>query len=582
MNNNKRGPVLAIAGLGLLAGCGGEQSTESTFAVGVTVSGLAGTLVLKDDFSEHASLAKSASDSASSRSPSSTSASVQDLSVTVDGTYSFSQRLPSGTNYSVGVLSQPTNQTCTVANGAGSIGSANVTGIRVTCMVKRFTTFSTVTILDSSMPGAMAAKIAKVVSTAASASLGRSLEVPSIPAGGESVVYAVDVNENIVLAATVAARQVTLNADSTAVALARVLLGAIPAGLNPTDVNAAIRATPAFPRLVSLINAALAAGTAPLSSAAVFDTLNTVTSQMPPMLQAQLATAGRRAAASKERVPPLTSASSAAATVNAVPERLSSWRGSGIQAVFLAGADGVGTVKVANGMSIAWAASSTDNYGNRLCPQGNGRANRCSVLLPAAAVVRPTGISSSQLLQDLPTEDVPANGGRAFKLTLSQDDASRKANMMHVVEDGIRFAFAAVTGGKANPLPANCASDLAAIMLPAEQLEGLAANRSSANFLKYFDTIGTGAEVENALTEKLTTCFGGSYSATNNIAAFSRVTLIFSRQFGLWVTRNLATVVNAANTGLETGLTLYYWNDSGTTVSVFQGRVLAASPVRRQ
>jgi hypothetical protein len=123
---------------------------------------------------------------------------------------------------------------------------------------------------------------------------------------------------------------------------------------------------------------------------------------------------------------------------------------------------------------------------------------------------------------------------------------------------------------------------LAAIMLPAEQLEGLAANRSSANFLKYFDTIGTGAEVENALTEKLTTCFGGSYSATNNVAAFSRITLIFFRQFGLWVTRNLATVVNAANTGLETGLTLYYWNDSGTTVSVFQGRVLAASPVRRQ
>src|SRR5450631_4638106 len=89
MNNNKREPVLAITCLGLLAGCGGGQSTEPTFAVGVTVSGLAGTLVLKDNFSEQASLNNSASNSASSRSPSSASASVQNLSVTADGTYSF-------------------------------------------------------------------------------------------------------------------------------------------------------------------------------------------------------------------------------------------------------------------------------------------------------------------------------------------------------------------------------------------------------------------------------------------------------------------------------------------------------------
>jgi hypothetical protein len=582
MSNNNCGSVLAITCASLLVGCGGGRSTAPTFAVGVTVSGLSGAVVLDNSFTEHAWLTKSDSDSAASRGLGSAGALTEELSVTVDGDYSFSRHLPSGASYSIAVLTQPSNEICTVTNGTGSIGSADVTGISVTCLTKRFTTSSVVTALDSSVPGAIAAKIAKVVSTAANARLGSALEVPVSPSGGETLVYAVDVNENTVLAATVSSAQVTLGADSTALALSRVLLGAIPGALKPADVDAAIRGTAAFPRLVTLINAALAAGTSPLASVAVFDTLNTVTSQVPSTVLTQLTAVGRREPDSKAHVASLASSPSASATANAVAERLSSWRGSSIQAVFLVAADSVGDVKLANGMSIAWAASTSDSYGNRRCLQGNGRIDRCSVLLPAAAVVRPTEIPASELLQGLLTQDVPGNMGSAVKLTLSQNDDSRKANIMHVVADGIRSTLAGVSSGNADHLAENCVNDLAAIMLPSEQLEGLGANRSSVNFQKYLDTIGTGAEVENALTEKLATCFGGSYASTHNVPAFSRVTLIFLRQFGLWVTRDVATVVNAANTGLEMGLTLYYWNDSGTTKSVSQGHVLAAPPNRRR
>jgi hypothetical protein len=35
--------------------------------------------------------------------------------------------------YAVGILTQPDNQTCTVANGAGTMGSSDVTNVTVTC-----------------------------------------------------------------------------------------------------------------------------------------------------------------------------------------------------------------------------------------------------------------------------------------------------------------------------------------------------------------------------------------------------------------------------------------------------------------
>jgi N-acetylneuraminic acid mutarotase len=41
--------------------------------------------------------------------------------------------VPTGSGYSVSIQTQPTGQTCIVANGAGTMGSANVTSVQVTC-----------------------------------------------------------------------------------------------------------------------------------------------------------------------------------------------------------------------------------------------------------------------------------------------------------------------------------------------------------------------------------------------------------------------------------------------------------------
>ncbi len=56
-----------------------------------------------------------------------------DLAIAADGAFTFANALPSGSSYAVTVGTQPSGQTCTVANGSGTIGSANVTTVAVTC-----------------------------------------------------------------------------------------------------------------------------------------------------------------------------------------------------------------------------------------------------------------------------------------------------------------------------------------------------------------------------------------------------------------------------------------------------------------
>lgn len=88
----------------------------SAYAVGGTVTGLAGPgLVLRNG--------------------------EESLTIGADGAFTFATRLLSGATYNVEVVSSPTSpsQTCVVANGAGTIGNADVTNVSVTCTTNTFT-----------------------------------------------------------------------------------------------------------------------------------------------------------------------------------------------------------------------------------------------------------------------------------------------------------------------------------------------------------------------------------------------------------------------------------------------------------
>ena len=55
------------------------------------------------------------------------------LTVAANGGFTFKTALASGAKYSVTVGTEPTGETCTVSNGSGTVGTANVTSVAVAC-----------------------------------------------------------------------------------------------------------------------------------------------------------------------------------------------------------------------------------------------------------------------------------------------------------------------------------------------------------------------------------------------------------------------------------------------------------------
>ncbi len=101
--------------------------TTNTYTIGGDVSGLAGSgLVLQNNAGD-------------------------DLPIAADGPFTFSTPVASGADYSVTVMTQPTNlsQTCDVTSGgSGTVTNANVTDVSVVCTTNSFTIGGGVSGLD--------------------------------------------------------------------------------------------------------------------------------------------------------------------------------------------------------------------------------------------------------------------------------------------------------------------------------------------------------------------------------------------------------------------------------------------------
>jgi hypothetical protein len=110
-----------------LAGCGGGGGSSTppvpTYTIGGTLTGLSGTgLVLQLNSGSNLSVSASAT------------------------TFIFATALAGSSNYNVTVLTQPTtpSQACSVTNGSGTVASANVTNISISCTTNSFTVGGTV------------------------------------------------------------------------------------------------------------------------------------------------------------------------------------------------------------------------------------------------------------------------------------------------------------------------------------------------------------------------------------------------------------------------------------------------------
>ncbi len=103
--------LLPLAGCSNAPAGSGPIQNIQTYTVGGTVSGLSGTgLVLQDNDSDT-------------------------LAVSASGSFAFRTPIQTGGNYSVTVLTQPSNpaQSCAVSNASGSMTASNVTNVLVTC-----------------------------------------------------------------------------------------------------------------------------------------------------------------------------------------------------------------------------------------------------------------------------------------------------------------------------------------------------------------------------------------------------------------------------------------------------------------
>lgn len=107
--SNGSGGVRVQEVTGVVVAC----SPSTTYTVGGTLSGLnnGAQITLKNDGSNGSDV----------------------LTLTANGAFTFSNPVNQGGAYSVSVGTQPTNQLCTVAQGAGSNVTANITSVLVTC-----------------------------------------------------------------------------------------------------------------------------------------------------------------------------------------------------------------------------------------------------------------------------------------------------------------------------------------------------------------------------------------------------------------------------------------------------------------
>ena len=99
--------------------CAATLSCGVPRSVGGSVTGLTGTLVLRNNGAD-------------------------DLTLSANGSFIFATQLAQGTTYNVTVFTQPAGQTCAVSNATGTIGAANITNANVTC-VNNFTLSGTAT-----------------------------------------------------------------------------------------------------------------------------------------------------------------------------------------------------------------------------------------------------------------------------------------------------------------------------------------------------------------------------------------------------------------------------------------------------
>ncbi len=315
---------------------------------------------------------------------------------------------------------------------------------------------STTVTADSSVPAPVVTTIAEVVSPVASGQLSSSIPVATTDRH-DSFVLALDAAGKIRLAAMTGGSSTTLNADSTALALVRMVTGVLPPGISASQANQAIRDAAEFPALVAGIQGVLNTGLAPLESGPVVQSIATTVRQAINIISAIIA-------------PPATSSSSVAAyaTTPVDPSQLPHFNilsnVGGIFSVYVSGARSDGSVNLVNASPVVWSAHSLDETGTLI---------RAPVPSPDGKVLLDSNTVTRSLLDKIhpwlgpATVNTPGNGGKGLDVVVEQTTLSHKKNLEEILQN----AFATVVPIN---LGSECLNSIAKALHSAGSLDDLA------------------------------------------------------------------------------------------------------------
>lgn len=322
---------------------------------------------------------------------------------------------------------------------------------------------STTVSLDSSVPPAIASAITDVLSPTSAGTIPGSVQIETIP-GSDAMILAMDASGELRLAAMTSGPTTTLNADTTAVALVRIALGALPSGVTAAQANQEIRGAPEYAALVSAVDQAIKSGLTPLADPAVANSVIVVTGQV--------------AEAFERQVRPASSAALAYATPRAqppLPFTLVSGVG-GVGKVYLDGVTSAGEVELVNSMLIAWAASSLDESGHEIAVPHN--------LLPVSlwSALKDTlhpWLGPSAIA-------VPGNGGKGMDVKIQQTDQTRLINDVGLMTDTVKLTLS-LMGSQG--LFDKCVTGMGSALLKSEEMQAMAAEPTMESFLAYLKSI---------------------------------------------------------------------------------------------
>ncbi|WP_419421528.1 hypothetical protein ACNVED_16590 (plasmid) [Legionella sp. D16C41] len=148
------------------------RGPAAAYTLGGVVFGLSGRIVLQDNGGDN-------------------------LTINSNGSFTFTTPVAQGAPYNVTVATQPVGQTCTVTNGSGTMGGANVTNVSVNCVTNTTTLSTSISQLALSVtglteygvsgnPASGLARLITISNTGSNTALNLAVNTPTWPAGTSS------------------------------------------------------------------------------------------------------------------------------------------------------------------------------------------------------------------------------------------------------------------------------------------------------------------------------------------------------------------------------------------------------------